>query len=218
MKKLVLVAGASANKSGAIGADTNKNGRSSKSHQSRRNILNYLVVVAIVVSAVFTSCGGGGGGKMTMTTKGSGVRIVMKGYGTATVDWGNGVTTEELSERSKTDYEWKYSQASQHTIKIIGGNIQYLSINGNQLTRLDVGKNTALKELYCRENQLTSLNVGKNTALTYLGCYGNQFSAKSLNALFKTLHSNGGSIYIGDNPGTNDCDRSIATNKGWEVK
>jgi len=38
----------------------------------------------------------------------------------------------------------------------------------NQLTSLDLSKNTALKILACARNKLTSLDVSKNTALTNL--------------------------------------------------
>ena len=47
----------------------------------------------------------------------------------------------------------------------------------NQLTALDVSKNTALTHLECNNNQLTSLDVSKNTALTYLYCYNNQLTS-----------------------------------------
>ena len=52
-----------------------------------------------------------------------------------------------------------------------------LSCFSNQLTALDVSKNTALTELYCYNNQLTALDVSGNTALTRLECYNNQFTA-----------------------------------------
>ena len=55
--------------------------------------------------------------------------------------------------------------------------LTYLRCNYNQLTSLDVSKNTALTKLYCSNNQLTSLDVSKNTALTGLGCAGNQLTA-----------------------------------------
>jgi len=53
----------------------------------------------------------------------------------------------------------------------------------------------------------------------HIDCSKNHFSGSSLNALFETLHDNHGlkAIHIGGNPGTGDCDRSIATAKGWEV-
>lgn len=48
-----------------------------------------------------------------------------------------------------------------------------LYCESNQLTSLDLSKNTALTKLYCALNQLTSLDLSKNTALTILGCSGN---------------------------------------------
>ena len=44
----------------------------------------------------------------------------------------------------------------------------------NQLTALDVSKNTALEYLSCYKNELTSLDVTNNTALTDLSCSNNQ--------------------------------------------
>ncbi len=52
--------------------------------------------------------------------------------------------------------------------------LKRLECSYNQLTSLDVSKNTALTELYCENNQLTSLDVSKNTALTDLYCSNNQ--------------------------------------------
>ena len=48
---------------------------------------------------------------------------------------------------------------------------------GNQLTSLDVSKNTALKYLFCSKNQLTSLDVSKNTELMQLGCSSNHLTS-----------------------------------------
>ena len=47
----------------------------------------------------------------------------------------------------------------------------------NQLTSLDISRNTALTVLLCSENQVTSLDVSKNTALTVLSCDGNQLTS-----------------------------------------
>jgi len=63
--------------------------------------------------------------------------------------------------------------------------------------------------------------VSRNTALNYLECNNNLFSANALNALFETLHNNTVSdcdINIDENPGTDDCDKSIAEKKGWKIK
>ena len=51
--------------------------------------------------------------------------------------------------------------------------LENLNCYENQLTSLDVSKNTALESLRCYDNKLTSLDVSKNTALTYLSCSGN---------------------------------------------
>ncbi len=54
--------------------------------------------------------------------------------------------------------------------------LEELSCLYNQLTALDVSRNTALTELRCDYNQLTSLDVSRNTALTYLDCNNNQLT------------------------------------------
>ena len=99
-----------------------------------------------------------------------------------------------------------------------------LHCNYNQLTVLDVSNNRVLTDLRCLGNQLTALDVSNNTALNTLRCQNNQLTATALNDLFGTLHSNpplsGGymkNIRIFGNPGTETCDQSIATAKGWEV-
>jgi hypothetical protein len=51
-----------------------------------------------------------------------------------------------------------------------------LSCSGNSLTTLDVSKNTVLTELECDYNPLTALDVSKNTALTGLYCAYNQLA------------------------------------------
>ena len=55
-----------------------------------------------------------------------------------------------------------------------------LNCSGNDLTSLDLSQNTALKNLYCDNNQLTSLDVSKNTALTELNCSGNDLTSLDL--------------------------------------
>ena len=55
-------------------------------------------------------------------------------------------------------------------------NIIRLNCQGNQLTHLDVSKNTELLWLYCWDNKLTDLDVSKNTALTILSCWDNQLT------------------------------------------
>jgi len=97
----------------------------------------------------------------------------------------------------------------------------YYENSYNKLTTLDVSKNTALERLECEQHKLTSLDLSKNTALKSVDISTNNFSSSALNSLFGTLHSNvipNKEIRIGQNPGTNTCDESIATKKGWKVK
>ncbi|MBR6445769.1 MAG: leucine-rich repeat domain-containing protein [Prevotella sp.] len=64
-----------------------------------------------------------------------------------------------------------------------------LRCNYNQLTSLDVSQNTALKELYCYFNQLTSLDVSGCIALTTLYCRGNQLTSLDLSNQLNNLSS-----------------------------
>ena len=67
-----------------------------------------------------------------------------------------------------------------------------LDCSWNQLTELDLSKNTALERLCCGGNQLTELNLSKNTALTMLSCGGNQLTELDLSkntSLYRLLCS-----------------------------
>ena len=53
-------------------------------------------------------------------------------------------------------------------------NLDTLVCNRNNLYKLDISRNTALKELDCSENHLSTLDVSKNTELCFLWCSNNQ--------------------------------------------
>ena len=55
--------------------------------------------------------------------------------------------------------------------------LETLNCVGNELTELDVSKNTELTRLECWDNKLTALDVSKNTKLTRLGCWKNELTA-----------------------------------------
>ncbi len=96
--------------------------------------------------------------------------------------------------------------------------LTYLECGYNNLTSLDVSKNTALTSLSCNSNNLTSLDVSKNTKLIDLRCYNNKLTSSALNKIFGDLPQvEYGYIRMGNNPGSNTCDKSIAENKGWGV-
>ena len=73
--------------------------------------------------------------------------------------------------------------------------LQVLNCNNNPLTSLVLGGNTALTKLSCTNNQLTSLDLSKNTSLQVLDCGDNQLASLdvSANTALKEL-------YCGDNP------------------
>ena len=68
--------------------------------------------------------------------------------------------------------------------------LTYLSCYGNQLTVLDVSKNTSLTKLFCDSNQLTSLDVSKNTALNILWCNDNQLTSLDVSGNTALEHLN----------------------------
>ena len=105
--------------------------------------------------------------------------------------------------------------------------LTYLDCHNNELNSLDLSTNTALQELICWHSwQLSSLDISKNIALTsYLNCRDNNLSASALNKIFNDLPKGKkwdgyeqSTIDIGNNPGTDTCDKSIAENKGWIVR
>ncbi|HQP97810.1 MAG TPA: FG-GAP-like repeat-containing protein [bacterium] len=58
--------------------------------------------------------------------------------------------------------------------------ITNLRCNINQLTHLDLSKNTALTDLNCSRNQLTGLDISQNPNLRKLHCYINQIPSLDL--------------------------------------
>lgn len=88
-----------------------------------------------------------------------------------------------------TDNDGHMSIAELETIKTVNlnnyGDVESLSgleymtgltqlyCNGNQLTQIDVSKNTELKVLVCAENNLTTLDISKNKNLATLNAAGN---------------------------------------------
>ena len=79
----------------------------------------------------------------------------------------SGVTELDVSKREISDLTGIEDFAA----------LGYLMCYSNQLTSLDMSKNTVLYALWCSDNQLTSLDVSKNTALTGLWCDGNQLTS-----------------------------------------
>ena len=148
---------------------------------------------------------------------------VSKNTGLVTLGCGNNqLTNLDVSKNAALDHF--LCLRNQLTNLDVSKNTELSELNcsNNQLTNLDVSKNTGLVTLGCGNNQLTNLDVSKNTGLVTLGCDNNQLTTAALNDLFDTLPGDPGSItylsiFIGKNPGTNTCDRSIAENKRWHI-
>ena len=61
--------------------------------------------------------------------------------------------------------------------------LESLDCNVNQLTSLDVSKNTYLKYLYCQGNNLTSLIIGDNDKLETVWCFNNELTSLDLSKI-----------------------------------
>mgnify|MGYP000768356806 FL=1 len=76
---------------------------------------------------------------------------------------------------SYTSEEYGYTCKSLTGINIFT-ELQTLECAGNELTKLDVSKNSKLEYLSCRFNELTKLDVSKNTKLVKLDCDDNELT------------------------------------------
>ncbi len=101
-----------------------------------------------------------------------------------------------------------------------------LNISNNQLTTVDLTKNTKLTRLDCYNNQLTKLSVTKNTALTKISCYGNKIKGTNMTNFINSLPtvSTGTLTLVTTNPEANEgntyteANAIAASNKGWAVQ
>ena len=87
----------------------------------------------------------------------------------------------------------------------------------NQLISLKVRGVVSLKGLTCKNNLLTSLDLS-GTSVAGLNCESNELQTSALNALFETLPSTDGTLYINGNPGSDYCNKDVATLKGWKFR
>ena len=86
----------------------------------------------------------------------------------------------QISKREAANV--KYLHIDKYAITSMGEICYFTALKklycyNNQLTSLDLSKNSELTYLNCRYNQLTSLDISKNTALTELNCYNNQLTS-----------------------------------------
>ena len=91
--------------------------------------------------------------------------------------------------------------------------LEYLDCYENQLATLNVSNNKALEILYCNDNELTSLYVSNNTALELLYCYNNELTSLDVsnNTALETLYCDDNeltSLYVSKNEALTSLDCS----------
>ena len=154
--------------------------------------IRYLMIAAVTMAAVFSACTSDGiltdpcdfadPSQMTLTFNNRGTKkILMAGTGTVSIDWGDGseIVTQKLSS-ALSDFSHNFGSSKNHTITITGVNITQLHCKDNNLAKLDVSKNTALKVLDFSDNWLSGVVLDKNTNLTKLNCSSNQLAELDL--------------------------------------
>ena len=113
---------------------------------------------------------------------------------------GFSVSYEQIADLKGIEFftalEWLSCEVNELTTLDLSKNtsLTELYCNDNQLASLDVSKNTLIKILYCNNNQLSSLDVTNNTALTHLDCSNNQLTllnvSKSTELLWLNCNNN----------------------------
>ena len=129
----------------------------------------------VLLGTLFTSSTLLAEGIITMTTServGEEIQLIIKANGNVTIEG-----AQETGQENESGFK-PYRLTSQ-TITI-RGDLTELDCFNNQLTSLDVSKNTALEILYCSDNKLISLDVSKNTALIVLDCSSNNLTSLDL--------------------------------------
>ena len=165
--------------------------------------------------------------KLKMTYKGS---LSLSGA-TGTPESGTEVTYELTSQTVTItgDVTILDCSGNQLTALDVSKNTTALTSLGcayNQLTALDVSQNIALTELYCHNNQLKALDVSKNTALTRLDCSGNQIKGEEMTRLVNSLPNRMGMdageiVVVQSDAESNRClksDVAIAKGKNWNTQ
>ena len=78
----------------------------------------------------------------------------------------------------------------------ISGPVLFFECSGENITSLDISKNSILEMLDCSKNNLTSLDVSKNTRLKKLDCFSNSISSLSVskNTILEMLNCSGNRI------------------------
>jgi hypothetical protein len=139
------------------------------------------------------------------------------------VDWGDGSETEIYTSVDRS-IAHIYTDNTACTVQIREKGLTIFRHNRHSkgyITSMGIRRCAVLEYLSCDNNQLTSLNISGCAALRYLDCSGNQLTGSALNAIFSALprrsRINVGCLKIYNNPDINNCDKTIAKNRGWWI-
>lgn len=90
---------------------------------------------------------------------------------------GNGVRAQDGTEDIVLYNSYKaYTIAAGLKTVAVYGDITYLACASNELTAIDIARNSHLTTLNVPLNKLSTLDVSKNSALTHLDCSGNSIA------------------------------------------
>ena len=137
---------------------------------------------AVVTSEVVISSTGGEpnmNSYITLTvTNGAAIKLDFMAVATNTpIRIVSGSNTQDITVG--TDWKGTASYTAGSTTMTVYGDITNFDCSNNKenLTAIDVSKNTQLTELSCEENTLSSLDVSNNTQLTELSCRDNKLNS-----------------------------------------
>jgi Leucine-rich repeat (LRR) protein len=119
---------------------------------------------------------------MTVKTAGETLDLYIRATGAVTIDGATGTYKPDA---------WVTYTTTAKTITVTG-DVTTLVSSQNDVTALDVSRNTVLTVLKCYYCQLTALDVSHNTALTTLWCYNNALTSLDVgrNTALTTLYCN----------------------------
>jgi hypothetical protein len=101
-----------------------------------------------------------------------------------------------------------------------GENLHTLTMSNNKLSTVDINNKQKLAVLYLGNNNISELDITNDLSLSNVDISSNRFSGTSLNKVFTDLHTPSFPapwIRIASNPGTDQCDSTIAAAKKWKV-
>jgi hypothetical protein len=141
---------------------------------------------------------------------------------TLIIDWGDGAIDELTPNGVMKEFSHEYANQNLQTIKIsskdltaIGGSKDFPAMGAFQELRF--AHCPKLQSISCINQPLTVLELEKAESLVWVDCSNNQLSSNVLNNLFQKLPEvKEGYIYYKGNIGAENCDFSIAGNKGWK--